>query len=78
MKERGLEATVDETFAPGKADYSVLISRIQKAGVEVLFLGGYHIEAGLIFRQARDRDYALRLIATSSMCIRRFPVDRRT
>ena len=74
MKERGLEATVDETFTPGKADYSVLISRMQKAGVEVLFLGGYHIEAGLIFRQAHDRGYALRLIATSSMASEDFPL----
>jgi branched-chain amino acid transport system substrate-binding protein len=40
--------------------------------VEVLFLGGYHREAGLIFRQARDRGYGLQLIANAAMATEDF------
>ena len=47
---------------------------MQAAGVEVLFLGGYHREAGLIFRQARDRGYDLQLIANSAMALEDFPM----
>ncbi len=47
---------------------------MQAAGVDVLFLGGYHREAGLILRQAHDRGYALRLIANSAMALEDFPL----
>ena len=40
----------------------------------MLFLGGYHREAGLIFRQAHDRGYELRLIANSAMALEDFPM----
>ena len=47
---------------------------MQAAGVEVLFLGGYHREAGLIFRHAHDRGYDLQLIANSAMTLEDFPM----
>jgi branched-chain amino acid transport system substrate-binding protein len=51
-----------------------VVAKMQGAGVEVLFLGGYHREAGLIFRQAHDRGYDLRLIANSAMTLEDFPM----
>ena len=57
---------MDEAFTPGEAEYSALVSKMQAAGVDVFFLGGYHRETGLIFRQAHDRGYDLQLVASSS------------
>jgi branched-chain amino acid transport system substrate-binding protein len=74
LRERGVTAAVDETITPGEDEYSALVSRMQAAGVEVLFLGGYHREAGLIFRQAHDRGYDLRLLANSAMTLEDFPM----
>jgi branched-chain amino acid transport system substrate-binding protein len=74
LKERGVRVAVDETIAPGEEEYSALVSKLQTAGVEVLFLGGYHREAGLIFRQARDRGYDLELIANAAMATEDFPM----
>jgi branched-chain amino acid transport system substrate-binding protein len=51
LHERGVVAAVDETITAGEEEYSALASKMQAAGVEVFFLGGYHREAGLIFRQ---------------------------
>jgi len=65
---------MDEAIAPGEDEYFALVSKMQAAGVEVLFLGGYHREAGLIFRQAHDRGYDLRLIANSAMALEDFPM----
>jgi branched-chain amino acid transport system substrate-binding protein len=72
LHERGVIAAVDEAIIPDEDEYSALVSKIQAAGVEVLFLGGYHREAGLIFRQAHDRGYDLQLIAASSMATEDF------
>jgi branched-chain amino acid transport system substrate-binding protein len=47
---------------------------MQAAGVEVFFVGGLHREAGLIFRQAHERGYELKLIAASSMATEDFPM----
>jgi branched-chain amino acid transport system substrate-binding protein len=65
---------IDETITPGEEEYSALVSKMQAAGVEILFLGGYHREAGLIFRQAHDRGYDLRLLANSAMTLEDFPM----
>jgi branched-chain amino acid transport system substrate-binding protein len=72
LRERGVRMAVDETFARGEAEYSEVVSRMQDAGVDVLFVGGLHAETGLIFRQAHDRGYDLQLIAASSMATEDF------
>jgi branched-chain amino acid transport system substrate-binding protein len=74
LSERGVPVAVDETFPPGEEEYSPLVSKMQAAGVGVLFVGGYHREAGLILRQAHDRGYDLRLIANSAMALEDFPM----
>jgi branched-chain amino acid transport system substrate-binding protein len=74
LNERGVIAAVDEAITPGEEEYSALVSKMQAARVEVLFLGGYHREAGLIFRQAHDRGYNLQLIGNSAMTLEDFPM----
>jgi branched-chain amino acid transport system substrate-binding protein len=74
LQERGATLAVDETITPDEPEYSDVVSRMQAAGVEVLFLGGYHREAGLILRQARDQGYDLQLIANSAMALEDFPM----
>jgi branched-chain amino acid transport system substrate-binding protein len=74
LNERGVSVALNETIRPGNEEYSALISKMQASGVDVLFLGGYHREAGLILRQADDRGYDLRLIANSAMALEDFPM----
>jgi branched-chain amino acid transport system substrate-binding protein len=74
LNERGVTLAVDETFAPDQEEYSALVAKMQAAGVQVFFLGGYHREAGLILRQAHDRGYDLRLVANSAMALEDFPM----
>jgi branched-chain amino acid transport system substrate-binding protein len=74
LRERGVTLAVDETFAPDQEEYSALVAKMQAAGVQVFFLGGYHREAGLILRQAHDRGYDLRLVANSAMALEDFPM----
>jgi branched-chain amino acid transport system substrate-binding protein len=47
---------------------------MQAAGIDVFFIGGYHQETGLIFRQAHDRDLDARLIASSAVASEDFPM----
>jgi branched-chain amino acid transport system substrate-binding protein len=74
LHERGVRAALDEAYTPGEAEYSALALKMEAAGVDVLFVGGYHRETGLIFRQARDHGYDLQLIANSAMATADFPM----
>ena len=74
LHERGVRAALDEAYTPGEAEYSALASKMQAAGIDVFFVGGYHRETGLIFRQAHDRGYDLELIANSAMATADFPM----
>ena len=74
LRERGVEVAIDETYAPGEAEYSGLVAKMQAAGIDVVFVGGYHREAGLIVRQAYDRSYDLQLIGTSGLATEDFPM----
>ena len=74
LRERGVRVAVDETLTPGEVDYSPLVSKMQAAGVDVFFLGGYHPETGLIFRQAHDRGYDVQLIASSAVATADLPL----
>jgi branched-chain amino acid transport system substrate-binding protein len=74
LHERGVPVAVDETFTPGEAEYSALVSKMQAAGVDVFFLGGLQREIGLVFRQAHDRGYDVRLVSSSGGQFETFPL----
>jgi branched-chain amino acid transport system substrate-binding protein len=74
LQERAVPVAVDEALVPGEAEYSPVVSTMQAAGIDIVYVGGYHREAGLILRQAHDRGYGLRLVASSSMQIADFPM----
>lgn len=74
LRELGMGVAMDETFTPGEPDYSALVSKMQAAGIDVFFLGGYHLEAGLILRQAHDMGYDLRLVGSSALASEDFPL----
>jgi len=51
----GLQEKIYESISRGERDYSSLVSKLKENGIDVLFYGGYHTEAGLIVRQLRDQ-----------------------
>lgn len=54
-KAAGGKEVMYEAYTAGEKDYSALVSKLKQAGVDVLYVGGYHTEAGLIVRQMREQ-----------------------
>src|SRR5918998_1140754 len=50
MNAKGLKEVVYEGVNTGEKDYSALVSKLKQAGVDVVYFGGLHTEAGLIIR----------------------------
>ncbi|MGH0216489.1 branched-chain amino acid ABC transporter substrate-binding protein [Sinorhizobium meliloti] len=63
LNKRGVTEAVYQSYTPGKDDYSVEVAALQAADIAVLYLGGYHTEAALMVRAARDRAYPVQLIS---------------
>ncbi|MFD2227030.1 ABC transporter substrate-binding protein, partial [Microvirga arabica] len=63
MNAKGLKEVVYEGVNPGEKDYSALVSKLKQAGVDVVYFGGLHTEAGLIIRQMRDQGLAAPLMS---------------
>jgi branched-chain amino acid transport system substrate-binding protein len=53
MNAAGKKELIYEAFSAGEKDYTALVTKLKQARIDVLYLGGYHTEAGLILRQMR-------------------------
>jgi len=57
LGEGGVKPVYEDSITAGENDYSALVTRLVSEGVDILYFGGYHREAGLIIRQARDAGF---------------------
>jgi branched-chain amino acid transport system substrate-binding protein len=62
LRQRGVTEAIYGAYRPGGVDYAVLVARLQRAGIDALYIGGYGPDAGLILRTARERGDDLQLI----------------
>jgi branched-chain amino acid transport system substrate-binding protein len=44
-----------EAYTAGEKDYTALVTKLKSEGIGVLYVGGYHTEAGLMARQMREQ-----------------------
>jgi branched-chain amino acid transport system substrate-binding protein len=72
LNERGVAEAMFEAYEPGLRDYSALISKMQAAGIDVFYVGGYSTEAALMLRQARLGGYEVQLISGDALATDEF------
>ncbi|MBA5777656.1 branched-chain amino acid ABC transporter substrate-binding protein [Stappia sp. F7233] len=51
MNKAGKQESLYEAYTAGEKDYTALVSKLKQDNINVLYVGGYHTEAGLIKRQ---------------------------
>ena len=54
-EKAGGKPAMYEAYTAGEKDYTALVSKLKAEGVGVLYVGGYHTEAGLMARQMREQ-----------------------
>ncbi len=59
-------------YTPGERDYSAIVSRMKQAGVEVIYVGGYHTETGLIARQAKEQGMNITMVGGDALATAEF------
>jgi len=56
-----------EAYTAGEKDYTALVSKLKQENIDVLYLGGYHTEAGLIVRQMREQGLNTQLVSGDAL-----------
>ena len=67
MMSAGKNETLYEAYTAGEKDYTALVSKLKKNGIDVLYVGGYHTEAGLMVRQMRDQGMKTQLVSGDAL-----------
>ena len=63
LRKRGGSEALYEAYFPGERSYGDLVSKLQAARIDVVYVGGYSADTGLMVRQARDLDYGAQFLA---------------
>jgi branched-chain amino acid transport system substrate-binding protein len=67
LNARGVEEAMYEAITAGDKDFTALITKMKQAGVDLIYLGGYHTEAGLITRQAHEQGIGAQMMSGDAL-----------
>ncbi|WP_310619290.1 branched-chain amino acid ABC transporter substrate-binding protein [Flexibacterium corallicola] len=67
MNAAGKNEAMYEAITAGEKDYTALVSKLKAEKIDVLYLGGYHTEGGLIKRQMVDQGMDTVLISGDAL-----------
>ena len=67
LEKDGVKPAMYEAYTAGEKDYSALVSKMKSEGIDVFYVGGYHTEAGLMVRQAREQGYNAQLVSGDAL-----------
>ena len=67
LNKVGTKEKMYESYTAGDKDFTALVSKMKAANIDVVYVGGYHTEAGLILRQMRDQGMKSQLISGDAL-----------
>src|SRR5581483_3286330 len=67
MNDAGKKEVLDDSYNAGDNDFSALVSKLKAANIDVLYVGGYHTEAGKIVRQMREQGLKTILVSGDAL-----------
>jgi branched-chain amino acid transport system substrate-binding protein len=67
LHTRSVQEAIYSNYEPGASDYSQLVADMGSASIDVMYIGGYSSEAGLIVREAYNQGLDIRLVGGDSL-----------
>ena len=55
LNAAGITEKMFESYNQGDKDFTAIVSRLKRDNIDLVYVGGYHPEAGLLVRQMRDQ-----------------------
>ena len=72
LNKAGVTEKLFESYTKGDKDFNAIVSRLKADNIDLVYVGGYHQEAGLIVRQMRAQGLKTILMAGDSLADKEF------
>lgn len=72
LNKAGGKEKLFEAYTKGDKDFNALVSKLKAAAIDVVYVGGYHQEAGLILRQMRAQGLKAQMISGDAIATNEF------
>jgi branched-chain amino acid transport system substrate-binding protein len=72
LNAKGVREVLYDAYTAKEKDYSALVSKLKQNRIDIVYLGGYHAEGGLITRQMREQGMATRLVGGDALVTEEF------
>jgi branched-chain amino acid transport system substrate-binding protein len=72
LNKAGAKEKMYEAYTKGDKDFNALVSKMKAAAIDVVYVGGYHTEAGLILRQMRSQGMKSQMISGDAIATNEF------
>ena len=72
LNAAGVTETLYAAYTPKERDYSAIVSRLKQANVDVIYIGGYHTETGLIARQSKEQGMNVTIMGGDALVTNEF------
>lgn len=72
LNAAGVTEKMFESYNQGDKDFNAIVSRLKLNNIDLVYVGGYHPEAGLILRQMRDQGLQTVLMAGDAMASKEY------
>jgi branched-chain amino acid transport system substrate-binding protein len=72
LNKAGVKEKLYEAYTQGDKDFNALVSKMKANAIDVVYVGGYHTEAGLILRQMRSQGLNAQMIAGDAIATNEF------
>lgn len=67
LNAAGVKEALYDSISPGERDFSALLTKLKTGRVDLVYYGGYHTEAGLMVRQAREQGLNARFMSGDAL-----------
>ncbi|MEX2034855.1 MAG: branched-chain amino acid ABC transporter substrate-binding protein [Xanthobacteraceae bacterium] len=72
LNKAGVREKMYEAYTQGDKDFNALVSKMKVNKIDVVYVGGYHTEAGLILRQMRNQGMQSQMISGDAIATNEF------
>ena len=67
LEKAGVKPALEESYTAGEKDYTALVTKMKQAEVDLVYIGGYHTEAGLIARQMKEQGMSTKIMSGDAL-----------
>src|SRR5271169_4439888 len=72
LNKAGFTEKMFESYNKGDKDFNAIVSRLKRENIDLVYVGGYHQESGLLVRQMRDQGLQTVLMAGDALADKEF------